>query len=402
MSVLTRLTCTAYGTHFADQIALVLVPLTAALAFDVPPLIIGLLVACQSMAHLLGSIPFGILVDQRQPRLLAKASALMSLCGFGLAAFSTFTGTLALFAFAITCAGFGVVLFGLTALSSLPRSVPPRDLAKANAAIEVPRALSSFAVPLAVGLTVGLVPIWTLFAIACAGSAFALSHAYRLPNFDVAPKQSEPALSRIVTGGRYVLRHRLLLPISLCAVFWNYGFAALLVVLVPAIQTLFAFHPGSFGIALAAFGLAALCGTLLAGHIAHLVEPSTLLIFGPGSSALATVGLLAIGPETATLWLYGCFFLLGVGPAMWLITQNAVRQMVTPADMLGRVNAVIQTTIYGIRPLGAVAGGAVAGMAGAQTGRYLVVLAFACSAAVPLLSDLRKVRRYDTLSPTAA
>lgn len=402
MSALRRLTSAAYGTHFADQIALVSVPLVAALAFDAAPQTIGVLVACQSMAHLLGSLPFGILVDRRPLRGLAMASAMASLMGFAAAAFSIFFGAVVWFGAAITLAGFGVVLFSLTALSILPRSTGSEGLAKANAAIEVPRALCAFAVPLTVGLVISDVPAWAIFAAACAGSAFALVQSRRLPKFDVAPPKNSPVGAQIVQGGSYVARHRLLLPISLCAIFWNFGFAALLVVLVPAIQNVFEFAPGAFGIALAAFGLAGVCGSMLARQFAHLMVPSAVLIFGPGSSFIATAGVLAIDADTSEIWLYACFFLLGFGPSMWLIAQNSVRQLVTPAEMLGRVNAVIQTTIYGIRPLGAVVGGLVAGTFGAQTALALVVGAFAVSAAVPLLSDLRKIARYDALKPAAA
>ena len=135
MSVIHRLAGAAYGTHLGDQIALVSVPLVAALAFDASAELIGLLVACQSLAHLLGSIPFGILVDSRQLRSLAVASSLIALSGFSGAGMSVWFGTVVWFGASITLAGFGTVLFVLTALSILPKVVPPSSLAKANAAI---------------------------------------------------------------------------------------------------------------------------------------------------------------------------------------------------------------------------------------------------------------------------
>ena len=57
MSVVTRLQIAGCGMHLADQIALIGVPLAAALAFGASAEVIGVLVACQSLAHLLGSIP---------------------------------------------------------------------------------------------------------------------------------------------------------------------------------------------------------------------------------------------------------------------------------------------------------------------------------------------------------
>ncbi len=402
MSIVQRLTGAAYGTHFADQIALVSVPLVAALVFGASPETIGLLVACQSMAHLLGSIPFGILVDQRQLRTLAIASALTSLAGFSGAAFSIVLGSVPFFGVTITLAGFGTVLFGLTALSILPRAVGPTSLARANAAIEIPRALCSFAVPLIIGLLVSDIPGWVIFGAACVGSLFAFGLSTALPAFEVMPKQQASVFLRILEGGRYVIRHKLLLPISVCAVFWNLAFAALLVTLVPVIQSIYHFAPGSFGFALSAFGLAAVFGSWLSGRLAHLIAPSVILLFGPGSSVIAAFGLTLIGPDTHEAWLYACFFLLGFGPSMWLIAQNSVRQLVTPPETLGRVNAVIQTAIYGVRPLGALVGGLIAGGLGPEAGLIFVLCTYGLSFLVSVFSGLRSVRSYGSLAQAEA
>lgn len=402
MSTVHRLTGAAYGTHIADQIALVSVPLVAVLAFSASPEIVGILVACQSMAHLIGSIPFGILVDQQQLRTLAIASALASFVGFSGAVLSIMFGSVIGFGVAIILAGFGVVLFGLTTLSILPRAVPPNALAKANAAIEIPRALCSFAVPLMIGFVVSDVPAWAIFCAACLGALCALGLTATLPRFEIIPKQQVSVFSRILEGGKYVLQHRLLLPISLCSIFWNLAFAALLVVLVSVLQDIYRFAPGSFGFALSAFGLAAVLGSWLAGRLADQLAPSVILLFGPSSSIVASGGLIMIGPDTSEIWLYACFFLLGFGPSMWLIAQNSVRQLVTPSAMLGRVNAVIQTAIYGIRPLGALIGGVVAGTLGPQAGLIFVVIAYVLSFLVSLFSDLRLVQSYGSLKDNEA
>ena len=402
MQTISRLTGAAYGVHLSDQVALVSVPLIAALAFDASPELIGVLVACQSSAHLIGSIPFGILVDQARLRLLMIWSALLLLVGAVGATVSVPLGFTFGFGASVTIAGFGTVLFGLTALSIVPRVADAASLSSANAAIEVPRALCSFAVPLAVGLAIGDVPARVIFAAAALGAGIALISAVSLPEFEPAPKPASPILSRIVEGGRYVVGHALLLPISLCAIFWNLAFAALLVALVPVIQDVYSFDPGAFGIALAAFGIGAFAGTSLARRIADRVAPKVVLLFGPGSSAAAAGCLLLIGPDTPIEFLYACFFVLGFGASMWLIAQNSVRQLVSPPAMLGRVNAVIQTAIYGVRPLGALLGGLVAGTAGPQAALLLVVAAFGASFAVSLLSKLRSVESYASLQSPAS
>jgi hypothetical protein len=54
------------------------------------------------------------------------------------------------------------------------------------------------------------------------------------------------------------------------------------------------------------------------------------------------------------------FFLMGVGPILWVISTTTLRQTVTPSHLLGRVSA-INIAAYGSRPLGAAIGGFVPG-----------------------------------------
>lgn len=86
---------------------------------------------------------------------------------------------------------------------------------------------------------------------------------------------------------------------------------------------------------------------------------------------------------------------------MWLIAQNSVRQTVSPSQMLGRVNAVIQTAIYGIRPLAALFTGAFVGTTSPQAGSLLVWSAFALSFLVAIFSGLRHITNYEKLQAEA-
>ena len=400
MTPIRNLSGASFGIHLADQAALAAVPLVATLAFGASPLLVGALVACQSSAHLLGSIPFGVLVDRRPLRTLAILAAAMSLGGGIGAAVSVVLGTVEAFALCGALAGFGVVLFGLCALSIVPRLAGSSGLAGANAAIEVPRAACSFAVPLAVALLVENAAPWTVFALASLGGAAALWFAFSLPRFECRPPARVPVLERIMEGGRFVAGSRLLLPIAWCAVLWNLAFAALIVVIVPALSDLYGYGVESFAAALAAFGAGAVAGSWTSGRLPATMPPSAILLFGPGSSFAATLGLVVAGPGTPEAWFLACFALLGFGPSMWLIAQNSVRQLVSPSGMLGRVNAVIQTAIYGVRPVGALAGGAVAGIVGAEIGLVLIAATFGASFLVCVLSDLRRVASYASLGAT--
>src|SRR3954469_6886494 len=81
MKPFTALFGAAAGTHAADQLALATLPLTATLVLGAGPDILGLLVAVQSAAWLLVTLPAGAWVD-RMPR----RTLLIVGLGFGLAA----------------------------------------------------------------------------------------------------------------------------------------------------------------------------------------------------------------------------------------------------------------------------------------------------------------------------
>jgi hypothetical protein len=85
------------------------------------------------------------------------------------------------------------------------------------------------------------------------------------------------------------------------------------------------------------------------------------------------------------------FGLIGFGPMLWLVMQTSVRQIVTPPALMGRVTATIQVAIYGVRPLGALAGGTVAQVFCMEAAIGLVAAAFAASALVSVASPLARL-----------
>jgi hypothetical protein len=87
------------------------------------------------------------------------------------------------------------------------------------------------------------------------------------------------------------------------------------------------------------------------------------------------------------------FLVLGFGPILWFICQNSIRQLVTPAGLLGRVGSVIQVAIYGTRSIGALIGGIVAARAGFEEALALVIALFAASAASVFLSELIRLQK---------
>jgi len=102
---------------------------------------------------------------------------------------------------------------------------------------------------------------------------------------------------------------------------------------------------------------------------------------------------MALTSVIPTPWLAGLsFFLLGVGPILWVISTTTLRQSVTPPRLLGRVSA-INIMSYGARPLGSALGAIVGGLFGAEACLYLAVAIFGAQALVILLSPAVSLAR---------
>ena len=402
MKPFTALLGAAAGTHAADQLALATLPLTATLVLGAGPDLLGLLVALQSATWLLVSPPAGAWVDRLPRRTLLLVGLALGLAASIVATVAAIAGTTALLGIAAFVGASGTVIYVLTSVSLLPSLVRATDLPRANARLELARAIVSLAAPFVAGLLAKhLSPSWG-YALAACGAAVALACILALPRMP-APASAGPRpslASAIRSGARFVLQHALLRSITLCALFWNFAFFALLAIWAPLALTLLKLDPATLGLAQSGYGAGLILGALLAPVAARRLPPLAILIFGPAVSVVAAALFLlaSAAPETEaatdTSFILAAagHFLVGFGPMLWLICQTTVRQLVTPAPLMGRVNATLQTANYGMRPLGALAGGLVAAHAGLHAALLLVAASFALSTLVIVLSPLARLR----------
>ncbi|NMJ42154.1 MFS transporter [Roseomonas sp. JC162] len=396
---LQRLTAAAFGLHAADQLAMAALPLTAVLAFGAGPGVVGALLAAQAAAWLAFSLPAGLLVDRLGRARLLVAATLTAAAGAALALPAAAGGGVAMLGAAAFVASCGTVLFVLTAGSLVPAFVARDGLAGANARLELARAAASLGAPPLVGALAG--HGWTIagYGLALMAAGFAAVATRGLPRDpSVRAAARAPMHAQLMEGARFVLGHRLLRGIFGCALAWNFGFFALLAVVVPFALGPLGLDPARLGLAQAGYGAGMIAGALAAAAAQRRFGPNAILLAGPGLS-VATPLLLLMAPPGGVGVPFAAMALVGFGPMMWLICQTGIRQIVTPPAMLGRAGAVLQVAIYGVRPIGALAGGALAAAAGPAAGMWLVAAAFAASFLVAALSDLARLRRLPAAAP---
>ncbi|AMJ59102.1 MFS transporter [Bosea sp. PAMC 26642] len=390
--------------QFADKLALDTISLAATQA-GASPRLVGLLVAAQSAAWLLVSLPAGVFADRIAPRALIRlGGALMlagSLTGAALLGFGFVGPGLAASAFV---AASGPVVIALSIFVLLPRMVPVADLPRANGRLELGRAVLSFASPLIAGWAVAR-GVGSLGLGLCAGvGAAILVAAGRLPGEAPAPQQRLPLHRAIAEGGAFVARHPYLRPIALCAIAWNLAFFAFLALFVPYAARVLLLDPAAIGLASSIAGLGSIAAALVGPTLIARLPTGALLIFGPAVSLIGVTSLALAPPALGVAALGLAFLLLGFGPILWFITQTSLRQAVTPPALLGRVSATLTTAMYGMRPLGALSGGFAGEWFGLQAAMALPVALFALSTLAIVASRMPQLRTMPEgeLTPQAA
>lgn len=383
------------GLHAADQLTLAALPLIATLTLGAGPGMIGALVAAQGAAWLLVSLPAGVLVD-RAPRARVLRGAALGAAALSLAAMAA-PGAwwLALLAFAAAAAVVPGVLAGF---AILPALVPREGLAAGNARLELARAVATLAGPPLAGLAAAWGEPRAALGLAALAGVVAAIAATRLPALP-GPAVARPRLwAAIREGARFVRQEAHLFAIARVAVAWNLAFFALQAVLVPLALGPLGLGPAAAGIAIGAYGAGLVVAALIASPLARRSTPGAALLAGPLLSAVAALLLLAAPHGSGLVLLAAGQFLLGFGPMLWQVAQTSLRQVVTPPALLGRVGATLQVAVFGVRPLGALAGGALAAGFGPEAALLLAAGGFAISLALVLRSPLPGLRQLPVVA----
>jgi predicted MFS family arabinose efflux permease len=265
-------------------------------------------------------------------------------------------------------------------------------LPAANARIELARTIAFASGPALGGVLVGWVGAAPAFGCAAALSVIAvvlLSGIYEPAR--TAAVRRHP-MQEIKEGVSFVLHHKLLRPVFITQFIFNTASFLLLAVFVPYAVRRLGLSATGVGATLAMYGVGMVVGALLATRVMRRLAFGTVIGLGP-VTGLVAAAVMALTTAFPAPWLAGLsFFLLGVGPILWVISTTTLRQSVTPPRLLGRVSA-INILSYGARPVGSALGAIVGGFYGAEACLYLAVAIFGVQALVILLSPAVSLSR---------
>jgi len=352
---------------FGDQITLLALPLLAVLLLHAGPKEMGYLTAAGLVPTLFFALHAGAWVDRRgrrrQVMIAADAGRALLLLTIP-AAYAMGRLTMAhLYAVAFLV-GVLSVLF-MVAYSALFVSLVPRDrYVEGNAILHGSRALS-----FAGGPSLGGFLVQTLsapFALVADAISF-LASAFCLGRISpVEPQTAKDERGHVTAGARFIVRS----PIIRASMAWgatcnffNYMFSALFV-----LYTTRALHvqPAMLGAVLGAGAIGAVFGSTITGWLAGRLGIGPTYILGcilfPAPLILVPA---AAGPASLILaFLFAARFGSGLGVMVLDISIGSIFAALIPHHLRSRVSGAFTVVNYGVRPVGALAGGLLGGAIG--------------------------------------
>ncbi len=152
--------------------------------------------------------------------------------------------------------------------------------------------------------------------------------------------------------------------------------------------------PAMLGLISAIGGIGAFAGAALSAEITRRIGPGLSIVLGQllmtaASALIAIVG----GPLVVTLPLLGLSAgLLWIGTRIWSVNDVALRQALTPADLLDRINATRRVVVHGIAPVGALMGGVLGTVFDLRTALLVGAAIVFIALVVIVYSPLRSLR----------
>jgi MFS family permease len=394
-----------------SSVTTVALPLTAVVRLHASPAQMGLLGAMGLLPHLVLGLPAGVWVDAvAYRRVLTLADAAQTLV-LGAVPVLAACGVLRMWQLyvVVTLAGVGNLFENVAAQSFTPLLVPREELFAANSALMLSNAAVNTTGTALGGLLVTL--LGAPMAVAVDAVSFLVSglckaslrHPGRAVGEAAATRESR-LRADVLEGLRAVFAHRAMRAVVLAATVGAFAGQAQAVVLVLFFVRDLRLSSGLVGVAIAVSGVAGVLGAALAGRITRRVGPGPAFIVG--TLVAATAGLVvatAAGPPALAFSIVlTAQFLRGIGPSIYGINQQTLRQAVIAPALLSRANATWRFIAYGGQSLGALAGGALGSALGLRAALVVSSCVMLVGASSGIASPLRTLRELPTAPLTWA
>jgi MFS family permease len=398
-----RFWCSQTASLAGDQVSLVALPLVAVLVLDAGPAGMGLLTAAAWAPNLLLSLHAGAWVDRSgRPREamiaadLGRAALLVTVPVAWALGVLTFAHLIAV-AFAAGALG----AIASVAYGSLYGSLVHRDrLVEAGALVNGSRAAAGVVGPSAGGI---LVAAFTAPFAVLADAASFIASALFLRRVEVPSRSREPDTGGLWHGVRFITSSPLVRPILAATATLNVFTLATAALLVLYATRSLGVPPATLGIVLGAGAIGGVIGSLLTKRIVARLGVGRAFAAG---CVLFTAPMLLVplagGPYALVLaLLLLAEFGTGFGVMVLDISAGAILVAAVPDALRARMFGAYQLVNYGVRPLGALGGGALAAAIGTRPTLWIAGVGGVASVLWLLPSPVPRLRALPGSGPAA-
>lgn len=366
-----------------DGIFLAALPLLAATLTQDPRLIAGV-TFFGTLPWLLASLPAGALADRYDNRRLLTAALCAQALLLAVLALNSETHIALVYGMAFLIGTFETVprAVGQPLIKAV---VDDHLLERANGRLFASQGIAlQFLGPPLGGLLFTLatpLPFW-VDALTFTAAALLVTRM-RTPRRPVAPGRP-----KIAEGVRWLLNHKALRTVTLVTATSNLCIAMTMATLVLFAQHRLGLTGAGFGAFLATLACGGVAGGLLAERILSRLGPRNTVTATVVLIPLMWLGIAVLARDLPTVAAFAV--VSSFCTAVWGVATAVLRQRVVPAELLGRVSSAQTLITWGVQPLGALAGGLIAGWFGLLAPWFVAV---ALRTAVGLIS-LRPLRAH--------
>ena len=366
---------------------------------------VALLTAVLFLPFLIFTLPAGVWIDRlaRRPILVisdvVRAIALASVpLAYAFDALSMWQ--LYVVGFVV---GIGTVFFDVSYQSYLPSLVRREQLVDGNSKLQLSMAASQTAGPGVAGVLIGL--LTAPVAVLVDAISFALSALFlaRIKTHEEPPVREERRALRVelLEGLRYLWADTRIRAIAFSTILFNFfSNITFSIFLVYAVRDL-DLGAGAIGLLFALGNVGGLAAALLARRVSLRLGIGPSMALGAASSTALV--LLPLAPASNPIpFLLVAMLVMTFGVVLYNITGISFQQEITPDRMLGRLNASRRFLVWGVIPLGALVGGALASTIGLRPTLFVGAIGISFAVVPILLSPLRTLGPGQSPSPASA
>ena len=389
-SAFQRLALSNLAAHAAQQVAMAAVPIIAVVTLGATVGQVAWIQFAQMLPFLLFAMPAGVLADRSAPKALLQGGELvraLTLVAVLLVATSSLLNLPLLVALSFL-GSIGALAYGVAVPSFTLGLVARHELPAANAKLELARSVAFMGGPALAGALITWAGSSQALGAATALSLAAIWLASTLPGLGRPPSGPKNFRAELLAGARFVWHDPRLRAAMNVSIVYNVAFFIMQTALVPYATHRLGMSAAQIGVSLSAYGVGMICAGLVAPRLARTVPIGRLLTMGILAGLTASLLMLATVVWPVSALVSACFFTIGAAGVFWAVGFTTLRQLITPAPLMGRVTSINALATYGARPLGAVIAGLVGSRFGVDTCFYVVVGAFLVQLTMFFLSPL--------------